>query len=202
MPIQQTTERGTRRRKSSTNEQPPLTVSRPELLVEGSDAEFRAFIHGMLAFTARIETVRAGFAKLIGLTSIQYTLLIAIGHLEAEPTSITMVASHLHLSGAFVTAEVGKLLERGLVTKFPDKEDRRRVCLSLTRKGSDLLKKLAPTQAKVNDVLFQFPDGSHFRQLKDLVNQMVLKSDQAVSLLSYLTHEQTGREMSGVNRFR
>src|SRR5689334_12021414 len=89
------------------------TVSRPELLVNGSDREFRTFLHGMLSFASRMESIRDGFAKLIGLTGIQYTILISIRYLEAEEdVMVSTVAAHLHLSGAFVTIETGKLAER------------------------------------------------------------------------------------------
>ncbi len=33
----------------------PLTVSRPELLIKGSDSEFRRLVHGLLGFLARHE---------------------------------------------------------------------------------------------------------------------------------------------------
>lgn len=189
-------------RRKSTAQKPPLTVSRPELLVDGSDWEFRQFVHGMLALTARIEAVRAGFANWIGLTGIQYTILIAIGHLETESVSITMVANHLHLSGAFVTAEVGKLLRLGLVEKRRDLEDRRRVCLSVTRKGCDRLAHLAPIQVQVNDVLFQGLDVTHFRQLKSIVEKLNSSGGQAISLLNYVTHEKIAVGMPAVKRPR
>src|SRR5262249_49705968 len=114
-------------------ETPPLTVSRPELLIDGSDLEFRAFVHGMLAFSARLEGVRSGFAAFLGLTGIQYTILISVSHLLHQgEVSVSMIAEHLHVSGAFVTIETGKLLKMGLVTKRPDPQDRRRVSLSIT----------------------------------------------------------------------
>src|SRR5215472_10241170 len=126
---------GVRQRKGA-GEMPPLTISRPELQIDGSDLEFRAYVHGMLAFAARLEGVRSGFAALIGLTGIQYTILISVSHLLREgEVSVSMIAGHLHVSGAFVTIETGKLLKMGLLTKRPDIHDRRRVCLSITKKG-------------------------------------------------------------------
>lgn len=96
----------------------PLTVSRAELLVNGSDSEFRALVHAMLAFSARLQGVRERFAALVGLTGIQYTILISIRHLHNE-TEVTVgsVADHLHLSGAFITIETGKLVRSGLISK-------------------------------------------------------------------------------------
>src|ERR1700692_834083 len=88
-----------------------LTVSRPELLANSSDRQFRAFVHGMLAFAARLEVLCNGVAALIRLTGIQYTILISISHLRIDgEVTVGAVAEHLHLSGAFVTSETGKLL--------------------------------------------------------------------------------------------
>ena len=82
-----------------------------------------------------------------------------------------MVAGHLHISGAFVTIETGKLLKLGLLTKRPDPKDRRRMCLGVTPKGAELLQRLAPSQAQVNDVLFGFLDAAQFRQFRSLVDR-------------------------------
>ena len=168
----------------------PLTVSRPELLRGESDADFRTLVHGMLAFAARLESVRGGFARLAGLTGIQYTVLISVSHLEGSgDVSINMLADHLQLSGAFVTIETGKLLKRGLLTKQPDRSDRRRVSLKTTAQGRRLLRSLAPTQVAVNDVLFEFLDAPGFRQLLGMVNRMTPCADRALALLKYLSEE-------------
>lgn len=166
----------------------PLTVSRPELLVNGSDSQFRAFVHGMLAFAARLEGVRNGFAALLGLTGIQYSILITISHLQGEgDVTVGAVADQLHLSGAFVTNETGKLLHMGLITKVQDLKDRRRVCLGITSRGRELLCELAPVQVPVNDVLFEFLDSEQFRAIGPLVDRIVASGDQAISLLDYLS---------------
>jgi DNA-binding MarR family transcriptional regulator len=166
----------------------PLTVSRPDLLVNGSDQDFRAVVHGLLAFAARLEGVRSGFAGILGLTGIQYTILISVSHLErVSEVSVSMIADHLHVSGAFVTIECGKLLKQGLLAKRTDPKDRRRVCLSVTRKGAELLQKLAPAQVQVNDVLFSFLDADRFRQFCEMVKPMTECGDEAVALLKFLS---------------
>ena len=49
----------------------PLTVSRPELLADGSDREFRQLVHALFGFLARHEAVRAGHAARIGLAGVE-----------------------------------------------------------------------------------------------------------------------------------
>jgi len=170
----------------------PLTVSRSELLADDSDDSFRGLVHGLLAFAARLESVRCGFARLVGLSGIQYTLLISVSHLESSgDVSVNMLAGHLRLSGAFVTIETGKLLRLGLLTKRQDRSDRRRVSLKTTAKARGLLRSLAPTQVAVNDALFEFLDEDGFRQLLGMVDGMTACGNRALALLEYLSE---GRE--------
>jgi len=167
-----------------------LTVSRPELLANGSDGQFRAFVHGMLAFAARLEAVRDGFAALLGLTGIQYTILISISHLHTDgDVTVGAIAGHLHLSGAFVTTETGKLLRLGLITKVQDLNDRRRVFLGVTSRGRELLSNLAPVQVAVNDVLFDFLNAEQFRALVPRIDRMMACGDRALALLDYLSKD-------------
>jgi MarR family transcriptional regulator, organic hydroperoxide resistance regulator len=177
----------------------PLTVSRPELLTNGSDSQFRVFVHGMLAFAARLEAVRDGFAALFGLTGIQYTLFISISHLNSEgEVTVGAVADHLHLSGAFLTTETGKLLRSGLIAKVQDLKDRRRVRLSVTPKGFELLSELAPVQVPVNEVLFEFLSTEQFRAIGPMVDRIVACGDRAISLLDYLsTNSARPAQLSG-----
>src|SRR5215470_16024135 len=77
----------------------PLTISRPELLINGSDRHFRRLVHGLFGFLARHEAVRTGHGARIGLVGIEYTVLISIGHLSAQENevSVNRVADHLYL---------------------------------------------------------------------------------------------------------
>ena len=165
----------------------PLTVSRPELLVDGSDAQFRELVHGLFALAARHEAVRDGHAAFIGLPGIQYTILIAIGHLEADDAvTVKMIADHLHVSGSFITLETGKLVRRGLITKTRRADDRRHVSLVLTSQGQLLLGRLAPRQRRVNDVQFAGITRKEFGVLLNLVERLIETSEQARSLQKYL----------------
>lgn len=166
---------------------PAPTVTRAALLVDGSDREFRVLVHRMLAFSARLEVVRAGFGRILGLTGIQYTVLISIAHLSArEATGVSRLAEHLALSGSFVTLIVGQLARRGLVAKTADRRDRRRVCLNVTESGRALLARLAPIQREVNDVLFQPLDRRGFLALNELFGAFVRSGSEAVGLVEYL----------------
>jgi DNA-binding MarR family transcriptional regulator len=165
----------------------PQTISRPEMLIDGSDRHFRRLVHGLFGFLARHEAVRSGHAARIGLVGIEYTVLISIRHLAVEETDVGVnrVAEHLFLSGAFVTTVTNKLVKRGLIYKLPDPNDRRRVRLEVSDKGNALLAELAPVQRQVNDVQFGCLSTAEFLHLLDMTERLIDSSDQAIRLQSY-----------------
>ena len=164
----------------------PPTVSRPELLVDGSDADFRALIHSTLAFSARVLAIRDGFGAILGLSGAQYSILISIGRLQGEDgVGVNAIAEHLHLSGAFVTIEVNKLVAASLVTKAPDPDDGRRVRLKVTQAASRKLATLLPVQSPVNDALFARLSKTEFAALGKIMNKLVGNSEEALALLDF-----------------
>jgi DNA-binding MarR family transcriptional regulator len=176
------------RRQGPTSASPaPLTISRPELLINGSDRHFRRLVHSLFGFLARHEAVRSGHGARIGLVGIEYTVLISIRHLAVENpnVSVSRVAAHLYLSGTFVTTVTNKLEKLGLIHKQPDPTDRRRVRLEVSAKGNALLAELAPVQRQVNDVQFGCLSMAEFLQLLETVERLIESSDQAIRLQSY-----------------
>ena len=164
------------------------TVSREELLVDGSDVAFRQFVHDSLGLAVRLLAVRDGFAKFLGVSGPQYTVLISVAHLaERGPVTVSDIAKHLHLSGSFVTTESNKLAKLGLLSKLPDPEDRRRVLLDVTDEGDRRLRELAEIQAEVNDVHFGSLTAKTFDQARTIMPELLESTDQALSLLDHLT---------------
>ena len=126
----------------------PLTISRPELLPDGTDRDFRKLVHNIFAFMARHDAVRDGHARHIGLAGIEYTVLISIGHLGlGGDVNVKTVADHLRMSGAFITTVTSKLQSLGLVVKTQDHIDRRRITLAITERARRCCR-LAPISAK------------------------------------------------------
>lgn len=177
----------TRRKSPARARNAPATVSRQELLVGESDATFRQFIHGWLAFSERVMAVREGFGELVGLSGIQYTVLVSIAHLqEREEVSVSSIATHLHFSGAFITTVTNQLERLGLILKTRSERDRRRADLATTPKADQLLLRLAPAQQQVNDQLFEPFNRAQFVELARQMDAMVSAGDKAVALLRYL----------------
>ena len=168
----------------------PLTISRPELLVNGSDRRFRRLVDDLFALAVRHHAVRDAHAARIGLSGVEYSTLIGLRHLEDDgDVGVKQLADYFHVSGSFITTMVGKLIERGLIDKRSDPTDGRRVRLSVTPQGHDLLAELAPTQRQVNDVQFGSLSAADFHFLLDVLPRLIESSERAVALHRYLALE-------------
>ena len=164
------------------------TVSRPELLTEdGTDRDFRRLVEGLLPLLGIHTAIRDGYASLLGLPGPQYTILLCTRNLEsAGPVNVTMIANTLRQSGSFITAETNALEQKGLVLKARGDEDRRKVTISLTRNGRELLDSIASLRQRVNDVQFGCLSREEFEMLVPLVERLVQSGERALALLGYL----------------
>ncbi len=166
---------------------PPATVSRPALLVKGSDAEFRRLIHDLIAYGHRLDACRDAFAAIAGVSGVQYEILMLVS--RADGLSIGEVAARLHRSGAFITIEANKLAEAGILEKASDPDDGRRVLLKIASKGTELLERMAPYQRRVNDILFERLDARRFKETRKLAEDLLASGDRAVAMLEFLLRE-------------
>jgi DNA-binding MarR family transcriptional regulator len=161
----------------------PATVSRPELLREGSDALFRQTLNDFFAFSRSLDSSRAKFAEAVGLSSTQYMILIAVArNTKAGGLGVNKIAAMLHLSGSFVTNEINKLVSAGLVKKTSDSVDRRRVQLRVTANGERKVALLATFQRPVNDVLFESLTAKQLDQLSEILLCLVKNGERGVRL--------------------
>ncbi|MDX8464635.1 MarR family winged helix-turn-helix transcriptional regulator [Mesorhizobium sp. VK23B] len=164
-----------------------LTASKPELLDGGEDRTLRTLLHDYFAFARNLEEARAKFASYIGLSPTQYMILILLAHSpQDEPLGINQIADRLHLSGAFVTIEVNKLVAEDLVHKSGHPTDGRRVQLVVTEEGLNRLKRLAAFQRPVNDALFGMLSHDEFGQLSRLLAKLAANGEKAVKLAGYI----------------
>jgi MarR family transcriptional regulator, organic hydroperoxide resistance regulator len=174
------------------------TTTRPELLENGSDHRFREMIYWMLAFGVRLDAVRNGLGALMDVSGPQYSMLIALTQLDEDGgTAVVDVANYLHVSGAFVTAEVNKLAKLGLVTKTKDMADKRRVLLSITDEGLRRLANLRTHQRPINDVLFGTITREQFHTIVDVFPLLVSQADDALHEIDYLLRKKSAEAAAG-----
>src|SRR6266853_1705117 len=134
----------------------PLSVTRPEILIDGSDREFRRLIHRMLIGSARLAAVRESIAGRIGVSGTQYTMLMSVLHLQGSAgISITGLADYLEVTGPHVTGVIGKLAASGFVRKAQNPKDGRGVLVKLSPAGRKKLLQAFEFIAAVNDRLFE-----------------------------------------------
>ena len=132
-----------------------LTVSLPQFLSEGSDLDFRKFVADLFAAVAGMYSLRRALARSVGLSAAAYSVILGTWHLQRKgPVGIAAIARQLHVAAAHVTAEVGDLVELGLLSKKPHPRDTRAVLIELTDDGKALLARLTPLLRKINDRLF------------------------------------------------
>jgi DNA-binding MarR family transcriptional regulator len=168
----------------------PLTASHPPLLVRGSDRRFRRLLSDFLTVASHLEVVRTHLGSRIGLTGPQYSLLMAVANLQgAHGVSVGQVAERLHVTSAFVTAESGKLIRRGLLHKRPNPDDGRGVLLSLTAHGRASVEQVAPEVRQVNDLFFGSLDRARFEALSSVMEAMVDSASRAFSHIEAVERE-------------
>jgi DNA-binding MarR family transcriptional regulator len=144
----------------------PLSVSRPAVLIEGSDHEFRRLIHRMILNEGRLVEIRKSFAKKVGVSGAQYTMLMALVRLQGDTgIAIGALADFLEVTGPHVTGEVRKLVAKGYVRKSANPKDKRGVLISLTRQGRSRLLSAFAFIRSVNDILFDGVTAEEFRAL-------------------------------------
>jgi DNA-binding MarR family transcriptional regulator len=165
----------------------PLTAGRPELLVDGSDRDFRRLVNSLFPLLTLHSDIRNGYAEQLGLNGASYSILLCIRTLgDSGPVNIRTIVEQLRLSGSFITAETNLLERKGLVTKRRGQHDKRLVSVSLTAKAVELLDSIATLRQQVNDVQFGSLSKEEFRVLVPAIERLVLSSERALALLSFL----------------
>lgn len=167
-----------------------LTVTRPELLVEGSDAEFRTLVHRLMLLSRYVNGVRDGFAALAGISGVQYEIMMWVSRLQgSDGITVGEVSGAMRQSGAFTTIETGKLVEKGLLEKSVDLKDRRRVRLRITEKWAKALRSLRSHQCQINDTFFASIKPHELGELSGALRDLLPCADRAANLMEFMLKE-------------
>lgn len=162
----------------------PPTVTRPELLDDGSDRRFRALVSDLFTVSARMEIVREHLGRRLGISGPQYSLIVAVAHLQGNHgVSVGAVAQALHVSSAFVASETGKLVRRRFLFKRTNPLDRRVVLLSIAPAGRLKLGRISHEIRAINDLFFGALDATSFLALSSATSALVNGSSQALRRL-------------------
>jgi DNA-binding MarR family transcriptional regulator len=160
------------------------------LLEAGSDRRFRALVYDLFTIAARMETVREHLGARIGITGPQYSVMMAVGHLQGEiGASVGAVAQAMHVSSAFIAAETGKLARLGLLSKRTNPEDRRGVLVRLTPAGRVRVDRVSGEIRGINDRFFGGLDQQTFAMMGKAAARLVAGSSEALRYVGTLTHD-------------
>jgi DNA-binding MarR family transcriptional regulator len=171
----------------------PLSVTRPEILIDGSDREFRRLIHRMLIGQARLAAIRESIAARIGVNGTQYTMLMSVLHLQGSAgVSITSLADYLEVTGPHVTGIVGKLVASGFVRKAQNPKDGRGVLVKLTPAGRKKLLQAFAFIAAVNDQLFEGVGREEYRAVANFHARFIRNTQTTLDWI--------GRQPGGLGR--
>src|SRR5207253_5701832 len=114
---------------------PPATVTLPPMLKSGGDVAFRETLYLMALTFSRLHTCREAFGRALDLTASQFIVLIGTAYQQgSEGVTIRALADHTQLAATHVTTEVGRLIDKGLLTKQASTLDRRSVLVRLSPK--------------------------------------------------------------------
>jgi DNA-binding MarR family transcriptional regulator len=179
-----------------------LSTSKPELLDDGGTADhrFRQFLYDFSVLAAQLEAARAYLATHVGVTSPQYNILMVIARKQGDNgVSVSDVARYLHVTGAFITAEVRKLENVGLVEKRPNPNDARSTLLRLSLEGEARIRDVEPERLFVNDNLFQHLSGEDFQHLSTTLSSLLDDFANTIQMLQ-MRQERNRRAQTARNR--
>jgi MarR family transcriptional regulator, organic hydroperoxide resistance regulator len=160
---------------------PPLTVSHPDLLAGGGDTAFRRSLYLMVLAFSRLQTCREAFGRALGLTGSQFAVLIGTAYQQHDDgVSVRALADHIQLAATHVTTEVGRLIEKGLLTKTVNRRDRRGVLVRLTARGEAAVREVAPFVRRVNDLLFAGVSRRDFATVSVFLTRFAADSEEAL----------------------
>ncbi|UZQ84053.1 MarR family winged helix-turn-helix transcriptional regulator [Thermoanaerobacter sp. RKWS2] len=106
------------------------------------------------------------------LTIGEQQVIIILSENKSNPMYMKDIALELGISPSTLTSIVDKLVEKGLVQRNFDLEDRRKIEISLTKKGQDLYKHLAMFREKILQPIFEKLSPQELETLKNILQKI------------------------------
>lgn len=112
------------------------------------------------------------------LNYVTYTALMMMYGAADQTTTPSDLSGATGEKPTNVTRICDELLEKGLIERYPSTEDRRRVVLSLTRRGERLVEQLQPELWQTLERAFGAFSSAETRQLTGLLRTLLARLDQ------------------------
>ena len=136
-----------------------------------------------MAFSHRLQEVRAGLAARMQVSPPQYRIVMALARAETPEMTATALAASLDVSTAFIVTEAQKLGDMGLVKRRRNPDDARSFLIALSPQGRQKVYDAAPITQAVNDILFEDVNRAVMFQLVGTTQSLLEASVAALDLL-------------------
>ncbi|GAB2645609.1 MarR family winged helix-turn-helix transcriptional regulator [Vibrio panuliri] len=83
------------------------------------------------------------------------------------------ISGFLSRDKAQVTRLLNALIEKGLIAKLPNPQDKRSQCLKVTEKGQEIVSKITSIDAKLHDKMTKDLSSEQLAQFEQVVGKMV-----------------------------
>lgn len=117
------------------------------------------------------------YSPAFALNVSQWRMLAAAAQLE--PTAVTELTQYSGMDKVTVSRSVREMVERKLLNRVLDKNDRRRATITLTAKGRDIYRQIAPLAIEYENTLLNSLDVSERAVLNQIIDRLL---DQAAML--------------------
>jgi MarR family transcriptional regulator, organic hydroperoxide resistance regulator len=170
----------------------PVTVNSDKLLANGTDEVFRRLINDLHAIKACLTRISVKLDRVIHLPASQHHILRVIAELGTAPVAnVNRVADILHMNPTQVTRELSALVRRRLVKKTQSPHDKRQVLLTVTDRGMQILRDVAPVLRELNETLFGGLSKEDFATLCRIMKLMTDRIDRTHLVLDWITARAT-----------
>jgi len=158
----------------------------------------RDTIYRLVQALSRLVACREAFGKQLGLTGSQFTVLIGVAYRQGESgIAIASLANHIGLAATHVTTEVGRLIRKGLLSKRPNSLDKRSVLITLSARGEQAVRDVAPVVSSINDHLFKGIDRNELEAVNSFAGRLLQNSEYALAEIRVIETHRVSRKRLG-----
>jgi len=108
------------------------------------------------------------FKERFGVKPTDLRILVILG--AYQPISVNEVSRRTHIDKAWISRSLGGLLRRKLIKRTSHPSDSRASLLSLTKKGEELLREIAPVAEEYQRQLLQGQRGHDVERVLDMLS--------------------------------
>ena len=120
----------------------------------------------------------------MSLTAPQFIVLIGTAYRQgSEGVSVRALSDHTLMAATHVTTEVGRLINKGLLTKSANPRDGRSVLVRLSSAGEAAVRAVNPLLRQVNDLLFQDISREDFAVVAKFLRTFALNTEFAMAVV-------------------